>query len=306
MESTSASKSLLSHETEILPLAEDNGSLSINLRILVSAKEAGCLIGQSGIVINTIREETQTRSGISKLNPGSQERILTISGFLDNVADALTRFCRLLAESPANNQFSYSHFPLKRLLQNPLIPGQTTLLRLIIPNTQMGTLIGAKGARIKRIQGNHEVLVIASNSFLPGSNERIVEIEGSVDKIYEALCTIQRCLMEDVSSVGTIYYVPQGSGLQMDQTLSNAYTSTISVPNYVVGALIGKNGTRISGIRKISGASITVTEDNDDEMRLFTIKGDSRSVEKAKSLLLQNLDREMQRRNMISNEKQEK
>lgn len=284
-------------DDEILPLLEENSGLSINLRILVSPKEAGCLIGQNGSVINNIREETQTKAGISKLNPGSQERILTISGSLDNVADALSRFCRLLAESPANNQFTYSFFPLKRLLQSTLEPGQTSLLRLIVPNSQMGTLIGAKGARIKKIQGDFNVLVIASNSFLPGSNERIVEIQGSVDNIQDALRTIQRCLLEDVSSVGTTFYVPQGSSSQMEQPQKNISTTTISIPNHIVGALIGKNGARISGVRKVSGASIAVSDGTDEVTRLFTIKGDTRAVEKAKSLLLQNVDREMQRRN---------
>lgn len=284
-------------DDELLPLLEENSGPSINLRILVSAKEAGCLIGQNGSVINSIREETQTRAGISKLNPGSQERILTISGSLDNVADALSRFCRLLADSPANNQFAYSFFPLKRLLQSPIEPGESSLLRLIIPNSQMGTLIGARGARIKKIQSGFNVLVIASNSFLPGSNERIVEIQGSVDSIQDALRTIQRCLLEDVSSVGTTYYVPQGTPTQLEQSQKNVSTTTISIPNHIVGALIGKNGARISGVRKVSGASIAISDGTDESTRLFTIKGDTRAVEKAKSLLLQNVDREMQRRN---------
>lgn len=290
-----------SSDDDILPLLEKNADLSINLRILISPKEAGCLIGQNGTVINNIRENTQTKAGISKLNPGSQERILTISGSLDNVADALSRFCRLLAESPANNQFTYSFFPLKRLLQSAIKPGQTSLLRLIVPNSQMGTLIGAKGARIKKIQSSFNILVIASNSFLPGSNERIVEVQGSVDNIQDALRTIQRCLLEDVSSVGTTYYVPQGSTAQPEQSQMNISTTTISIPNHIVGALIGKNGARISGVRKVSGASIAVSDGTDDATRLFTIKGYARAVEKAKSLLLQNVDREMQRRNSGNN-----
>lgn len=283
--------------SELLPLSDDCPTPSINLRILVSAKEAGCLIGQGGAVIHSIKEETHTRAGISKLNPGSQERILTISGGLDNVADALTRFCKILSASSANNLFSYSYFPLKRLTQTPIVPGTTSLLRLIIPNAQMGTLIGSKGARIKKIQSSFNVLMVASNSFLPGSNEREVEIQGAVENIQEALGTILRCLLEDVSSVGITYYVPMGTNSSSEPVLKNISTTSITVPNNIVGALIGKSGARISGVRKLSGASIAVLDGSDDDSRTFTIKGDSHAVEKAKSLLLQNVDRELQRRN---------
>lgn len=292
--------------SELLPLVDDSPILSINLRILVSAKEAGCLIGQSGAVIHSIREETQTRAGISKLNPGSQERILTISGGIDNVADALTRFCKILSESTANNLFSYSYFPLKRLTQTPIVPGTTSLLRFIVSNAQMGTLIGSKGARIKKIQSEFNILMIASNSFLPGSNERVVEIQGAVENIQEALGTILRCLLEDVSSVGITYYVPLGLKSSGEQDTKNITTAAITVPNNIVGALIGKSGARISGVRKLSRASIAVSDGTDDDSRIFTIKGDSHAVEKAKSLMLQNVDRELQRRNGSSGEQSSK
>lgn len=302
MDSATAKDQELISERGILPLTERNSNVSINLRILLSAKEAGCLIGQNGTVIDGIREDTVTKAGISKLNPGSLERILTISGLLDNVADALTRFCRLLVESPANNQFVHAYFPLKRLLQASISVGDTALLRLIIPNAQIGTLIGSKGARIKKIQSDHQVLMIASNSFLPGSNERTVEIQGSIHNFYDALRTILRCLLEDVSSVGTIYYVPQESSVSSESEGNGICTTTITASNHIVGALIGKNGARISGVRKVSGASIAVSENTSEDERIFTIKGDSRAVEKAQSLLLQNVERELLKRNMLPND----
>ncbi|KAI5949851.1 HEK2 [Candida margitis] len=275
-----------------LPSLNDNSNADalINYRVLVSAKEAGCLIGQNGKVIDSIREETNTKAGISRLVAGTHERILTVSGKLDDCAKALSYFAQALLGSSIE---TYNYFPLKQLSSTPCVEHETTILRLLIPNSQMGTLIGAKGARIQQIQQNFAISMIASKSFLPGSNERLVELQGTVDDLYDALRIISRCLIEDFSSsVGTTtYYVPKS------HQLTRKSTATISFPNDMVGALIGKNGSRIQGVRKVSGAMIGIGEavEGSDE-RVFTITGTQQAVEKAKSLLYHNLEREEQRR----------
>lgn len=281
----------------VLPLLDDDSAAAlINYRVLVSAKEAGCLIGQNGSVIDSIREQTNTRAGISKLEPGSYERILTVSGSLDDAAKSLSFFAQALVNASASTQFTYASFPLKQLLQLPNVDGETTILRLLIPNAQMGTLIGARGLRIQEIQRNCNVLMIASKSFLPGSNERLVELQGTVDNFYDALRIILRCLIEGFSSqVGTTYYVPRAGNLRpapLTLLPRNVVSDTISFPNDIVGALIGKNGSRIQGVRKVSGATIAISEDDGQAEREFTIAGSARAVEKAKSLLYHNLERE--------------
>ncbi|CUM68494.1 uncharacterized protein PRCAT00006219001 [Priceomyces carsonii] len=283
-----------------LPAIDDdrNAAALLNYRVLVSAKESGCLIGQSGQVIDSIREETHTKAGISKLQPGSHERILTVSGTLDDAAKALSYFAQALCNSTFE---PYNYFPLKQLSSSPCVEGETTILRLLIPNSQMGTLIGAKGARIQQIQSIYNVSMIASKSFLPGSNERLVELQGTVDNLYDALRVISRCLIEDFSSVvNTTYYVPRGTGVR-NLKKSHVVTTSISFPNDIVGALIGRNGSRIQGVRKVSGATIGISDEEEGKTeRTFTISGTSHAVEKAKDLLYHNLEREEQRRAEVS------
>lgn len=286
----------------VLPSLNDASSASalINYRVLVSAKEAGCLIGQNGTVIDSIREETGTRAGISRLQPGSHERILTVSGTLDDASRALSYFAQALVNASAETHFSYMYFPLKQLLLIPNIEGETTILRLLIPNAQMGTLIGSRGTRIQQIQKECNILMIASKSFLPDSNERLVELQGTVDNLYDSLRLILRCLIEDFSSaVGTTYYVPRGSLTRGDTSngQKRTITQTVSFPNNIVGALIGKNGARIQGVRKVSGATIGISDEEEgNEERVFTITGSAKAVEKAKALLYHNLEREENRR----------
>lgn len=274
----------------------------INYRLLVSAREAGCLIGQNGAVIDSIREETNTRAGISKLQPGSHERILTVSGTVDDVAKALSYFAQALVNAYSEIQFTYLYFPLKQLSLIPNVDGETIVLRFLIPNAQMGTLIGARGARIQQIQRNCNVLMIASKLFLPGLNERLVELQGAVDNLYDALRLVLRCLIEDIPPpASTTLYVPKSSAsrsVSADAVSQKTVTSTVSFPNEIVGALIGKHGARIQGVRKISGATIGISEEEEGRPdRVFTISGTPRAVDKAKSLLYHNLEREEQRRN---------
>ncbi|GBL49630.1 RNA binding protein, heterogenous nuclear RNP-K like protein [Candidozyma auris] len=286
----------------VLPSLNDASSASalINYRVLVSAKEAGCLIGQNGTVIDSIREETGTRAGISRLQPGSHERILTVSGTLDDASRALSYFAQALVNASAETHFSYMYFPLKQLSSIPNIEGETTILRLLIPNAQMGTLIGSRGTRIQQIQKECNISMIASKSFLPDSNERLVELQGTVDNLYDSLRLISRCLIEDFSSaVGTTYYVPRGSSTRGDTSngQKRTITQTVSFPNNIVGALIGKNGARIQGVRKVSGATIGISDEEEgNEERVFTITGSAKAVEKAKALLYHNLEREENRR----------
>lgn len=302
---------------EPLPSLSSNESTLINYRLLISSKESGCLIGQNGQVINSIRQETDTKAGISKLLPGTNERILTVSGTLDNCSKAISYFAQALIQaqqddSEAVSEFNY--FPLKQLSLNKNISGQTTILRLLIPNNQIGTIIGSKGYRIQKIQNDFNVSMIASKSFLPNSNERLVELQGGVVDLYNSLRIISRCLMEDFSSiVGTNYYVPRPKRSQAPSypfqispgrttnPRTKLITTTLSFNNSIVGALIGKNGSRIQGVRKISGAIIGISDEIEGkDERIFTISGTTHAVEKAKSLLYHNLEREEQRRSQES------
>lgn len=301
--------------TTLPPINDANASALINYRVLVSAKESGCLIGQNGQVIDSIRADTNTKAGISRLQSGSQERILTVSGTLDDCAKALSYFAQALCNSANKTQETYSNFPLKQLSPKPCIEGESTILRLLVPNSQMGTLIGSKGLRIQQIQSQFEISMIASKSFLPGSNERLVELQGSVNNLYDSLRVISRCLIEDFSSVvGTNYYVPRGYQNSQGQHRENAphgnnrykKTTTIGFPNDIVGALIGKNGSRIQGVRKISGATIGISDEEEGKKeRIFTISGTPAAVEKAKGLLYHNLDREEERRREQQSQEQD-
>lgn len=315
------------HFTDDLPSLEEVVKSPITSRLLVSAKEARCLIGSGGSVIGSIRTETDTRADISKFSQGSDERILTVSGGVDDVAKALSYFAQALvnAATDAKPQF-YPLFPLKQLLSVANVAGSTTVLRLLVANGHMGTLMGVRGSKIQRLQLQCNVVITASKLTLGGLNERLVEVQGAVDNLYDALRLMLRCLVEDPPAVLTPYIPssgrrgltgngaggsgPGGSGSGSGSSFGNSggnyhsrsgpgstprITETVSFASDMVGALIGKNGTRIQGVCKVSGASIAIADESDHE-RVFTITGSQRAVEKARDLLEHNFKREERRR----------
>lgn len=75
-------------------------------------------------------------------------------------------------------------------------------------------------------------------------------------------------------------------------------TQNISIPSDMVGCIIGRAGSKISEIRKSSGARISIAKAPHDDSgeRMFTITGSAAANEKALYLLYENLEAEKLRR----------
>ncbi|EAS36601.3 KH domain RNA-binding protein [Coccidioides immitis RS] len=75
-------------------------------------------------------------------------------------------------------------------------------------------------------------------------------------------------------------------------------TQNISIPSDMVGCIIGRGGSKISEIRRSSGARISIAKAAHDETgeRMFTIMGSAQANEKALYLLYENLEAEKMRR----------
>ena len=81
-------------------------------------------------------------------------------------------------------------------------------------------------------------------------------------------------------------------------------TQNISIPSDMVGCIIGRGGSKISEIRKSSGARISIAKAPHDDTgeRMFTITGSASSNEKALYLLYENLEAEKMRRQQAPQE----
>jgi len=79
---------------------------------------------------------------------------------------------------------------------------------------------------------------------------------------------------------------------------ANLRTQNISIPSDMVGCIIGRSGTKITEIRRLSGSKISIAKAPHDETgeRMFTIIGTPEANEKALFLLYNQLESEKERR----------
>lgn len=82
------------------------------------------------------------------------------------------------------------------------------------------------------------------------------------------------------------------------QAAANLRTQNISIPSDMVGCIIGRSGTKITEIRRLSGSKISIAKAPHDETgeRMFTIVGTPEANEKALFLLYNQLESEKERR----------
>lgn len=176
---------------------DHNNGDNVTIRSLLSTKGAGVVIGKAGKTVEQLREETGVKAGISKVVQGVNDRVLTISGTVDQVHKAYAFIARTLLETP--------------IQYNVELPPDTTLIRLLISHTLMGSIIGRQGSKIKEIQENTGVKLVANKEMLPQSTERIVEIQGTPESIGAAVHEIAKSLRQDWErgSQNTVYYDPK-------------------------------------------------------------------------------------------------
>jgi heterogeneous nuclear rnp K-like protein 2 len=98
---------------------------------------------------------------------------------------------------------------------------------------------------------------------------------------------------------------PRGGGIPIvTEDGEEVQTQNISIPADMVGCIIGRGGSKISEIRKSSGARISIAKAPHDDTgeRMFTIMGSASANERALYLLYENLEAEKGRRQQISSE----
>ena len=279
----------------------------INLRALVSLEESSRIIGSKGSSISTVRETNNVKIGISKAVPGCSDRILSCFGHHQNVSNALGDVVELLLpnpDAPITPSKKY-HFPfLNHILPPPTIEelGDPShlynigYLRLIIPNSQISSIIGKNGSTIKSLIDRHGVKIVASKEFLPDSDERVLELQGfsgSISNVLLDICRIianteatyaARKALEDptVEHNKERKYYPhlrmvqdsdrvEGGGVGNDSNGNGngnrndgngngvEYRATVLVPEMFVGPMMGRKANRIISLGSFTDTRITVS-----------------------------------------------
>ncbi|KAH0629069.1 hypothetical protein JD844_010853 [Phrynosoma platyrhinos] len=288
-------------------------NVTLTIRLLMHGKEVGSIIGKKGESVKKMREESGARINISEGN--CPERIITLAGPTNAIFKAFAMIIDKLEEdisSSMTNSTASSRPPVT--------------LRLVVPASQCGSLIGKGGCKIKEIR---EVQV--AGDMLPNSTERAITIAGIPQSIIECVKQICVVMLESPPKGVTIPYRPKPSSSPVIFAGGQAYTiqgqyaipqpdltklhqlamqqshfpmshgntgfsgldasaqttsHELTIPNDLIGCIIGRQGAKINEIRQMSGAQIKIANPVEGSTdRQVTITGSAASISLAQYLI---------------------
>lgn len=279
------------------PGNEDKGT---HLRFLLSNAEAGSVIGKGGSTINDIQSQSGARIQLSRnfeCFPGTSDRIIMVSGTVDNILNAVNLILsKLLDEFYAEDG-------------GEVDPESKT--RLVVPNSSCGGIIGKGGAIIRSLMEDSRASIKISpqDNYYPGLHDRLVTVAGALGEQMRAIELILLKLVEDqyyhqyanapfpYAAFGGVNYGPNGVGGKYQNNRSTpikedrSSSVTIGIADEHIGIVVGRGGRNIMEMSQLSGARIKISERGDfmsgTSDRKVTITGSQRAIRLAESMISQ-------------------
>uniref|UniRef100_A0A8C4T0Z3 Poly(rC)-binding protein 3-like n=1 Tax=Erpetoichthys calabaricus TaxID=27687 RepID=A0A8C4T0Z3_ERPCA len=279
-------------------------------------------------------KESSSGARINISEGSCPERIVTITGPTDAIFKAFSMIA-LKFEEDINASMTNSTVTSK--------PPVT--LRLVVPASQCGSLIGKGGSKIKEIRETTGAQVQVAGDMLPNSTERAVTISGTPDAIIQCVKQICVVMLESPPKGATIPYrpkpasapiifaggqtftiqgqyaiphpdltklhqlamqhnpftplgqtnpgfpgTPNNSPFHFPNTGLDATAPTssheLTIPNDLIGCIIGRQGSKINEIRQMSGAQIKIANAIEGSAeRQVTITGSPANISLAQYLI---------------------
>ncbi|CAB1346770.1 unnamed protein product [Coregonus sp. 'balchen'] len=171
-------------------------NVTLTIRLLMHGKEVGSIIGKKGETVKKMREESGARINISEGN--CPERIVTITGPTDAIFKAFAMIAYKFEEDIINS-----------MSNSPATSKPPVTLRLVVPASQCGSLIGKGGSKIKEMRESTGAQVQVAGDMLPNSTERAVTISGTPEAIIQCVKQICVVMLESPPKGATIPYRPK-------------------------------------------------------------------------------------------------
>ncbi|XP_077578766.1 poly(rC)-binding protein 2-like [Stigmatopora nigra] len=180
-------------------LVEGGLNVTLTIRLLMHGKEVGSIIGKKGESVKKMREESGARINISEGN--CPERIITLAGPTTSIFKAFSMIIEKLEEDISTS-----------MTNSTATSKPPVTMRLVVPASQCGSLIGKGGCKIKEIRESAGAQVQVAGDMLPNSTERAITVAGTPQSIIECVKQICVVMLESPPKGVTIPYRPKPSG----------------------------------------------------------------------------------------------
>ncbi|KAL2555564.1 Protein BTR1 [Forsythia ovata] len=272
------------------------------IRFLLSNAEAGSVIGKGGSTVNDFQSQSGARIQLSRnfeYFPGTADRIIMVSGTVDDTLKAVDLILTKLLD--------------EFYVEDGADVEPQSKIRLIVPNSSCGGIIGKGGAIIKSLIEDSQagIKISPQDDFHPGLHDRLVTVTGTLGGQIRAIELILLKLVEDpyyqqsasapfaytAAAYSGMNYGPNGVGgiggkYQNDRVQNKEDRNssvTIGVADEHIGLVVGRGGRTLMEISQLSGARIKISDRGDfmagTSDRKVTITGPQRAVRTAESMI---------------------
>ncbi|XP_034487967.1 RNA-binding protein Nova-1 isoform X7 [Drosophila innubila] len=241
-----------------------HGDTTFHMKILVPAVASGAIIGKGGETIASLQKDTGARVKMSKSHdfyPGTTERVCLITGSVDGIMTVVDFIMDKIREKPD--------------LTTKIIDAESKQaqerdkqVKILVPNSTAGMIIGKGGAFIKQIKEESGSYVQISQKPKDVSlQERCITIIGDKENNKNACKMILSKIVEDPQS-GTCLNVsyadvngpvanfnPTGSPYATNQNAINSSTASL---NSTLGTTIGGAATAASLLVNGTGINLSL------------------------------------------------
>ncbi|GAA5828035.1 hypothetical protein JCM11251_005701 [Rhodosporidiobolus azoricus] len=257
-------------------------SQNASIRLLISHLLIGSVIGKGGAKIRQIQEASNARMVASKeMLPQSTERIVEVTGQPESVRIAVAEIAKCLIDDWERSQGTVLYHPGAE---------------------------GLGGAAAGGAPGSYSGQ--AQQGFV-SQQQRQPRTAGGAYPTGGQRPNGAGFASQGAQQQGQRRGFPQGQGLGGtvvgSESDPNWREQKISIPSDMVGCIIGRGGTKINEIRRLSGSRISIAKTAHDETgeRMFVISGLPENNEKALFLLYNQLESEKERRVQSVQEEQQ-
>jgi heterogeneous nuclear rnp K-like protein 2 len=285
-----------------------------------------------------MRETTGVKAGVSKVVQGVHDRVLTVSGSLEGVSKAYSLIAQTLLDNPITPATTTTTAPqtttnatirllISHNLMGTVIGRQGAKIKHIQDTSGVRmiaskTLLPQSTERVVEVRGTVDAIykaILEIGHCLIEDKERAygtilynptkVNQSSNMDHHQQTHHQQQNHRLSSSSHNSNNNVVRTGNGTDFSNNNQdyerqnflndpNVRTQNISIPSDMVGCIIGKGGSKISEIRRLSGSRISIAKVPHDESgeRMFTIQGTPEANERALYLLYGQLEAEKERR----------
>ena len=279
------------------PAAPSNHTI---IRLLISHNLMGTIIGRNGLKIKYIQDVSGARMVAQKdMLPQSTERIVEVQGSPDAIGKAIEEIGKCLLEDWERG--------LGTVLYHPGAAGNDTIT----------TISGLNGRRASTATAYNNPASLSAAIVDVSRRVSLADFSSVHSRSTNASTALSSAAASSLAPIPpnaplvsvvtppTVTIAPPSTANPIATTNGAAATNggqirtqNISIPSDMVGCIIGRAGTKITEIRRLSGSKISIAKGPHDDTgeRMFTIQGTPEANEKALYLLYNQLESEKERR----------